>query len=135
MPSRTPDGPLFDLRSYARHGPGRQDRLLPAELRQIARTVRRTPEVMIKVLPRGANNLAAVRKHLDYIGRKGELDLETDDGQSVRGASVGEGLLGDWDLDLEERRGKSDLVATPGKSPPRLVHKLMFSMPAGDATR
>jgi len=131
MPSRTPEGALFDLLSFARHGPGRRDRLSPAELHQIARTVRRTPEVMIKVLPRGANDLAAVRKHLDYIGRKGKVELETDDGQRVQGAGVGEELLSDWDLDLEERRSKSDLVARPGKSSPRLVHKLMFSMPAG----
>ena len=131
MPSRTLEEPLFDLLSYARHGPGRRDHLSPAEVRQIERTIRRAPEVMIKVLPRGANDLAAVRKHLDYIGRKGELDIETDDGQKVRGAGVGEELLDDWDLDLEEPRSKSDLVARSGKPSPRLIHKLMFSMPAG----
>ena len=72
MPSRTSEEPTFDLMRYARQGPGRRDRLSLAEVRQIERIVGRAPEVMAKVLPRGANDLAAVRKHLDYIGRKGE---------------------------------------------------------------
>jgi len=39
--------------------------------------------------------------------------------------------LEDWDVELDEHRNKSDLVARPGNQPPRLVHKVMFSMPAG----
>jgi hypothetical protein len=131
MPSRMRDEPLFDLVSYARRGADRRDQLRPADIEQIARTVRRTPEVMVKVLPRGANYLAAVRKHFEYIGRKGELDLETDDGEKLRGKGIAEDLLSDWDLELDEQRSKSDLVATRGKQSPRLVHKVMFSMPAG----
>jgi hypothetical protein len=121
----------FDLMSYARRGPGRRDRLSPAEIQQIARTANRTPEVMIKVLPRGTNSLASVQKHLGYIGRKGELDLETDNGDSLQGKGVGQELLSDWDLDLDSYRGKSDLVAGNGRPAPKLVHKVMFSMPAG----
>jgi hypothetical protein len=131
MQSRVHKEPLFDLFSYARRGPGRRDNLSSAEVAQISRTVGRTPEVMVKVLPKGASDLKAVRKHLDYIGRKGERDLETDDGEKLRGAQVGKELSEDWDLDLDEQRNKSDLVAMPGKQPPRLVHKVMFSMPAG----
>jgi len=123
--------PLFDLASYARHGPGRRDHLTPAQTEQIARTVGRTPEVMVKVLPRGANDLSAVRRHLDYIGRKGDIDLETDDGRTLQGAHVGRDLLDDWDLDLDARRSRADLVPRPGKQSPRLVHKVIFSMPAG----
>jgi type IV secretory pathway VirD2 relaxase len=123
--------PLFDLVSYARHGPGRRESLSPAHLQQIGRTVGRTPEVMVKVLPRGANDLSAVRKHLDYIGREGDLDLETDDGEKLHGAHVGRALLEDWDLEVDAQRTKADLVSRPGKQAPRLVHKLMFSMPAG----
>lgn len=123
--------PLFDLMSYARRGPGRRDRLSPAEIQQIARTVSRTPEVMIKVLPRGTNSLASVQKHLDYIGRKGQLDLETDDGERLQGKGGGQEFLSDWDLDLDAYRGKSDLVAGNGRPAPKLVHKVMFSMPAG----
>jgi Relaxase/Mobilisation nuclease domain len=119
--------PMFDLLSYARRGPGRRDSLLPAEILQVARTVRRTPEVMVKILPRGANDLAAVRKHLDYIGRKDKVELETDDGEK----RAIDDLLDDWDLDLDEARPQSEFSATNGRQPPRLVHKVLFSMPAG----
>lgn len=131
MPSQVYSQPLFDLLSYARRGPGRRDHLSPAEIQQIARTVRRTPEVMVKVLPKSANTMAAVQKHLKYIGRRGELDLETDDGERLRGTRLGKDLVEDWDLDLDEYRRKSDLTATRGKEPARLVHKLILSMPAG----
>ena len=50
MPDRVNDDPVFDLMSYARRGPGRRGGLTPAQLRQIARTVGHTPEVMAKVL-------------------------------------------------------------------------------------
>jgi hypothetical protein len=56
------------------------------------------------------------------------VDLETDEGEKVQ---AGKDLLGDWDLELEEGRARSDLTATDGKASPRLVHKVMFSMPAG----
>ena len=131
MPSQGYSEPPFDLLSYARRGPGRRVHLSPAEIDHVARTVRRTPEVMVKVLPKSANTLAAVRRHLGYIGRRGELDLETDDGERLRGTHVGKALVEDWDLDLDEYRRKSDLTATHGKEPARLVHKVIFSMPAG----
>jgi len=124
-------GMEFDLFSYARRGPGCRDHLSPAEVAQIARTVHRAPEVMVKVLNRGATDLAAVRRHLDYIGRKGEVELETDDGQSLVGPDAGDGLPEDWNLELEQCGSRTDLPAEPGKSGPRLVHKLVFSMPAG----
>jgi hypothetical protein len=123
--------PLFDLASYARPGPSRRDRLMPAQIQQIARTASRTPEVMVKVLPRGANDLGAVRRHLDYIGRKGGVDLETDDGETLRGAHLGADLAEDWDLALDAHRRRADLVSRPRRQAPRIAHKLMFSMPAG----
>jgi hypothetical protein len=122
--------PMFDLFSYSRRGPGRRDRLSPAQIEQIARTTRRVPEAVVKVLPRAATDAKTVRKHLDYVGRYGELELETDDGSRVKGDDVGTGLTEDWDLDIEERR-QSDLTASRGRTPPKLVHKLMFSMPPG----
>lgn len=123
--------PGFDLFSYARRGLGRRDHLSPAEVAQIARTVHRTPEVMVKVLTQGAANLGAVRRHLEYIGRKDEVELETDDGRSLAGPVAGDGLLDDWNLELEEVGSRTALPAETGKPGPRLVHKLVFSMPAG----
>src|SRR5579859_6072928 len=123
--------PLFDIASYARSGPERRDRLSPAEIEQISRTVRRSPEVMIKVLTKGAQNLGAVQRHLNYIGRGGEVDLETDDGQQLSAKDAGEDLLRDWDLDLDQHRRRTDLSGSNGREPPKLIHKLMLSMPAG----
>lgn len=127
MPTREPS---FDRLSYARPGPGRRDRPSPAEVEQIARTIRRTPEVMVKVLPRGAQTAGAVRKHLDYIGCKGELELETDDGERLQGRDAGERFVEDWDLNLEsDRRGVGLASAKQGSA--KLVHKIMLSMPPG----
>jgi hypothetical protein len=123
--------PLLDIASYARRGPGQRERLSPAEIEIIARTVRRTPEVMVKVLSRGGQDLGAVRRHLAYLNRGGELELETDDGQRLSGKGVEKSLLEDWDLDLEEHRRRSDLDPRARSSSPKLVHKLLFSMPPG----
>jgi type IV secretory pathway VirD2 relaxase len=87
---------------------------------------------MVKVLSRGGQDLGAVRRHLDYLRLRddGELELETDDGQQLSGQAVSKELLEDWDLDLDEHRRRLDLDARRSRSP-KLVHKLMFSMPAG----
>jgi len=76
--------PLLDIASYARRGPGRRDRLSPAEIALISRTVGRTPEVLVKVLTRGGQSFAAVQRHLEYLSRGGDLPIETDDGATAR---------------------------------------------------
>jgi len=123
--------PLLDVASYARRGPGRRDRLPQDEIELITRTVGRTPEVMVKVLSRGGQDLKSISRHLCYLNRSGEVDIETDDGQHLSGKGVEKELLEDWDLDLEEHRPKVDLESRSYRPPPRLAHKLMFSMPAG----
>jgi hypothetical protein len=123
--------PLLDIASYARRGPGRRDRLSPAEIELIARTVNRTPEVMVKVLTRGGQNLKAVRAHLAYLTRGGELDIETDDGERMSGKKVENELLDDWNLDLEEYRRGSRLGPSKNQKPSKLAHKILFSMPPG----
>jgi len=136
MPKRTfrlprEEIPLLDIVSLGRGGaPEAGGRLTTEQVEQIRRTVQRTPEVMVKVLGRNSNDLKAAARHFDYIGRKGELELETDDGDRLQGR-VGESLLEDWDLDIDDARRQGDLKATAGRKPPKLVHKLMFSMPAG----
>ena len=123
--------PLLDIASYARRGPGRRDRLSQDEIELIARTARRTPEVMVKVLSRGGQDLKAVGSHLAYLNRGGDVEIETDDGQRLSGEGVEKDLLEDWDLDLEEHRRNAALESRSSRAPPKLVHKLMFSMPAG----
>jgi hypothetical protein len=127
--------PLLDLTSYARRGPGRRDHLSPAEVELIQRTVSRTPEVMIKVLSRGANTLKAVRAHFAYLNRGGELEIETDEGERLAGKEVSKRLLEDWDLDVEQHRRRADLRPGQDRAPPRLVHKILFSMPPGTPPR
>jgi len=86
---------------------------------------------MVKVLSRGGQNLKAVRAHLAYLTRGGELDIETDDGERMSGQKVEWDLLDDWNLDLEEYRGGSRLGPRENRKPPKLVHKILFSMPPG----
>jgi len=117
--------------SYGRGGPRETGgRLTPAQVEEIRRTVQRLPEAVVKVLPRDSNDLKAVGKHLDYIGRYGKLELETDDSERLQGR-IGRTIVEDWDLDIDDVRRQGDLAATRGRKPPKLVHKLMFSMPPG----
>ena len=126
------DGTGFlDFVSYGRGGSERPISLSRAQIEQIARTVGRTPEVMVKVLPKDSNNAGSVQKHIDYIGRRGDVELETDDGSRLQGKDAGKELLSDWDLDLETHRRESEFAKTRGRVAPKLVHKLMFSMPPG----
>ncbi len=128
---RLPKGePLLDIASYARGGPRAADRLTPSQIEQIRLTVNRAPEAVVKVLPRSSNDLKAVGKHIDYIGRRGYLEVEGDDGQRLQGR-VAEALLEDWDLDVDDVRRQGRLAAASKRPPPKLVHKLMFSMPPG----
>ncbi len=124
------DRPLLDIVSHGRGGPKGGIRLSADQIAAIDRTVRRVPEVMVKVLPKDSNNLCSVSRHLDYIGRYGKLELETDDGERIQGKDAGQRLLEDWDLDLDEHRKDARLAAVTGKSP-KLVHKIMLSMPPG----
>lgn len=129
MWKRIADEPFLELVSHGRRGPERRDRLSPAQTQQVARTVARTPEVMVKVLPAGANSVAAVRQHLAYVGRQGDVELLTDDGQRLQDRDATTDLTEGWDLDLAECQ--SGLGGLQGRRAPRLVHKLVFSMPAG----
>jgi hypothetical protein len=134
MPGRLIDGggpPLLDILRYARRGPGQREAFSPAQIEYIARTVRRAPEVMVKVLTQGGQGLKAVARHCAYLARDGEVEIESDDGRRLKGQGVERALLEDWDLDLEQVRPTIDLTPRGTRRPPKLVHKLMFSMPAG----
>jgi type IV secretion system T-DNA border endonuclease VirD2 len=100
---------------------------IPAALRAIdrsaratlARVVRRTPEVLVKVTGRkkGAEHLAA---HLNYIGRKGEIPLETRDGELISGKGEAKQIAEEWSEALAWRRGATVSAVS-----------MVFSMPAG----
>ena len=122
----------LDIGSYGRYGPGRRDRLSSAQVAFIARTVRRAPEVMIKMLNQGGRGLGSVARHLKYLDRDGELPIETDDGDPLKGKGVSKALLDDWDLELDAKRPPTaDHKPRQMGKQPKLVHKMIFSMPAG----
>lgn len=89
---------------------------------RLVRLVNRAPEVMVKVTGR-TRSAAHLRAHLDYVSRKGELDLEGPEGWPVTGrAEVGE-LAADWgDMALADSRRRANTPFSVG---------LVLSMPAG----
>lgn len=79
----TSDEPaLFDVVSYGRAGSHMPRRFSAAQVDQISRTVRRTPEVMVKVTG-GGTRRGAVAAHFAYISRRGALEIETDEGERI----------------------------------------------------
>jgi type IV secretory pathway VirD2 relaxase len=83
------------------------------------------------MLNQGGRNLAAARRHVDYLDREGALLIETDVGERLQGKGASRVLLDDWDLDVEEDRPGADVKARHIREPPKLVHKVLFSMPRG----
>jgi hypothetical protein len=123
--------PALDLVSYGRRGPGRPERFAPEQVAQIARTVRRAPEVMVKVSG-GGNTLGAVAAHFRYITRKGTLELERDDGERVTGSGVAHDLVEDWDLEIDLAIDRLDRMGGGRRAcTAKLVHNIVLSMPAG----
>lgn len=123
------EAPLLDVASYGRRGPGHRP-LSKAEIAHISRTVRRVPEVMIKVSG-GARTLRGVGQHLDYIGREGREEVQADGGERLQGRGFEKDLLESWDLDLEAHRRHTERAIAAGRKPPKLVHNVVFSMPKG----
>lgn len=128
--------PILDIASYGRAAPGARASLTPGQIEQIHRTVTRAPEVMVKVTGGGGSNSSrGINAHFKYISRQGELEIETDYGERLAGRGAGQQLINDWDLDLDEDRKRPDLFAANRRKAPKLVHKIIFSMPAGTPPR
>lgn len=132
---RSPDS--LDLVTYGRRGPGMPGRFNPEQLSQIARTVRRVPEVMLKVSG-GGREAGAVQAHFAYMGKRGKLEIETDDGRVLTGKGAARELVEDWNLDLSAgpyRAGRALKYLKPVKGP-KDAHNIVLSMPKGtDAKR
>src|SRR5688572_19961322 len=117
--------PILDIASYGRAGPGARASLTPAQIEQIHWTVSRAPEVMIKVTGGGGSSSSrGINAHFNYISRRGELEIETDDGERLVGKGGGQQLINDWDLDLDEDRKRPELFATNRRKAPKLAHKI-----------
>ena len=122
------DEPLLDVVSLARRGPN--GRLSPEEISLVVRTLRRTPEVMVKVSG-GARSTAGALAHLKYIDRHGDLELETDEGAKLKGGDAEHSVVEDWELDVLAARSRSPYRGTAGRKPSKLLHNIVLSMPAG----
>ncbi len=87
MPRHTPeargDHAFLDLVSYGRRGPPDRQQLSPAQIEQIARTVRHTPEVMVKISG-GGTSAKAVAAHFKYLSRR-DFEIATEDGEHIKG--------------------------------------------------
>ncbi|WP_082751308.1 relaxase/mobilization nuclease domain-containing protein [Burkholderia sp. MSMB1459WGS] len=63
-------------------------------------TLRRAPEVMVKISNKatGAQGMGTVRRHLQYISRNGNVELEDQDGHMIAGKLELNDLLEQWHL-------------------------------------
>ena len=122
--------PALDIVSYGRRGAGHPAVFTPAQVAQIARTVRRTPEVMVKVSG-GGSTPGAVAAHFQFISRNGELEMETGDGGHMQGKDDVKSLVENWGLDLDAMTVRDNNRMRGGRTPtPKLVHNIVLSMPA-----
>lgn len=60
-----------------------------------AATVRKTPEVMVKISG-GGKDLRSIKAHLDYISRNGEVELEDEQGRIHSGMEEVRAVRDDW---------------------------------------
>lgn len=56
----------------------------PATREKVARTARKTPEVMVKISG-GGKNMKHIKVHMDYISRNGAIGIEDENGDIHRG--------------------------------------------------
>lgn len=120
--------PFLDLFSGARAGPTASGGFTGAQVEQIRRTVRGTPEVMVKVTG-GGKRVGAVAAHLSYISQEGELEIETDEGQRVSKEGQ-KALLKDWHLELSAGQYREPRGGKKTARKVKLVHNIVLSMPA-----
>jgi hypothetical protein len=118
----------FEIVSRGRRAPPHPRRFTHAEVSLIAHTVRRAPEVMVKVTGGGVK-AGAVSAHLTYISRRGELEVENDDGRRLKDRTELNALLEDWRLDLTSGQYRPKNQGRVTRSS-KLVHNIVLSMPS-----
>ncbi|MFK4056858.1 relaxase/mobilization nuclease domain-containing protein [Brevundimonas sp. NPDC046655] len=94
---------------------------------QLARIIRRAPEVMVKVTG-STRDGGHLMRHLDYISRNGKLTLEGPDGEQLEGRAAVKVLASDWATEASLEPG--------GRRDRPLSRSIVLSMPKGtDALR
>ena len=109
-PTSTPRVPLYASYGFATG---------PTARAKLARIVRKAPEVVVKVTGRQRGG-SHVKAHLDYIGRKGEVDIETRDGEILTTKEEVAERAAEWSDTLQWR-----------SRPTVSSVSLIFSMPEG----
>ena len=120
--------PILDIHSLGRGGFPGAGGFSRAQVDQITRTVRRVPEVMVKVTGGGAT-VGAVKAHLDYISRKGALEIETDTGDHIAKEQQ-KAFLADWHLELSAGQYRKARNGRPAPRAVKLVQNIVLSMPS-----
>lgn len=91
---------------------------------RIAATVRRAPQVMVKVTG-GGRGMRAITAHFRYISKNGRLDIEDDRGEIMQGPDAVRFLADDW-------RFSGGLISEePPDGGRREAFNIMLSMPRG----
>jgi hypothetical protein len=88
---------------------------------RIEATVRRAPQVMVKVTG-GGRGMKAIAAHFRYISKNGRLDIENERGETLRGKDSVRELAEDW-------RFGGSLIDEVGDR--REAYNIMLSMPRG----
>ncbi len=109
-PANSPRVPLYASYGFATG---------PTARAKLARIVRKAPEVVVKVTGRQRGG-KHVKAHLDYIGRKGALDIETRDGEILTTKDEIAERAAEWSDTLQWR-----------SRPTVSSVSLIFSMPDG----
>ena len=110
---RTPGGNGRAAKSLAQRAQGVRERL--------ARTIRKVPEVMVKITS-SCKGMKQIGRHMDYISRKGQIELEDQDGLVVVGKDQVKELKQEWRIG-----GPEEIL---DESSRRDTLNIVFSMPA-----
>ncbi len=78
----------------------------------------------------GGRSVRTVAAHITYIGHYGEVELESDRGERIRGDAQEE-FLRTWHLEVSTGQYRSKLPARSVASGIKLVHNIVLAMPAG----
>ena len=117
-----PGNRVVKVRPQPKLGDGGMHQRADAIRKRIEATVvKRAPQVMVKVTG-GGRGMLAIAAHFRYISKNGRLDIETEQGDTVRGKSAVHELGEDW------RYGGS-LIGDEGRR--REAFNIMLSMPRG----
>lgn len=67
----------------------------PATREKVARTAKKSPEVMVKISG-GGKNMKHIKAHMDYISRNGEVQLEDENGEIHKGIEAVRDVRDAW---------------------------------------